>query len=435
MPDTRNYLDIPGGARLKGEVGISGSKNACLPIMAATLLTKGTCHLENVPRLSDVFTLAEVLRSLGGKVEWTGDNSLSIDTTNVSCLEPDPELVNKMRASILVLGPLFARFGQAMIPLPGGCSLGKRPIDLHLKGMECLGGTVVDHSDSITVRLLKGGRPKSATCSLNFPSVGATENIMMAAALADGTTVIENAAREPEINNLAEFISSMGAQIKGAGEETITIIGVPELHAADQKIIPDRIETATYLLAGAITGGTVTCVNARHDHLTAILDKLSQTGCRITTESSRITIEAPDVLRPTDIRTLPYPGFATDVQPQFMALMAKVPGDSLFVEKIFERRFLAADELKRMGADIRILENCALVSGGKKLTGCEVNAPDIRAAAAILIAGLWADGTTRIRSLVHLYRGYERPVQKLNGLGADIKESLPSKSSTSEIVS
>ena len=433
MTDTRNYLDISGGKRLNGEVRISGSKNACLPIMAATLLVKGTCHLENVPRLRDVFTLAEVLRSLGGKVEWTGDNSISIDSTQVSCLEPDPDLVNKMRASVLVMGPLFARFGQAMIPLPGGCSLGKRPIDLHLKGMECLGGTVVDHPESVTVRLHNGSRPKSATVKLDFPSVGATENIIMAAALADGTTVIENAAREPEIVDLADFIISMGAHIKGAGEETVTVIGVKELHPANHRVIPDRIETATYLLSGAITGGTVTAVNARHDHLTAVLDKLAETGCRITTESNRVTVEAPDVLRRCDIRTHPYPGFATDVQPQFMALMTKAAGDSIFVEKIFERRFLAADELKRMGAEIRIVDSCALVSGGTRLVGCEVNAPDIRAAAALLIGALWAEGTTRIRGLNHLYRGYERPVQKLSGLGAEITESEPAQQSTSGI--
>ncbi len=433
MPDTQYYLDINGGSRLKGEVRISGSKNACLPIMAATLLAKGTSHLENVPRLKDVFTLSNVLRSLGAKVEWTGDNSLAIDTTDVSCLEPDPDLVNKMRASVLVMGPLFARFGQAMIPLPGGCSLGKRPIDLHLKGMESLGGTVMDQPDCVTVKLKSGHRPKSATIKLDFPSVGATENIMMASALADGVTVIENAAREPEINDLADIISSMGAKVVGAGDETITIVGVNELRPANHRIIPDRIEAGTYLIAGAITAGKVTLLDVRPEHMTATIEQLALTGCKITTELDRITIEAPDVLRPADVRTQPYPGFPTDVQPQYMALMTRAAGESLFVEKIFERRLLVSDELKRMGADIRVIENCALVNGAKKLTGCEVTAPDIRAGAALLIAGLWAEGTTRLRGLEHFFRGYEYPVEKLAALGADIVETTPSKKLCSEV--
>jgi len=420
MPDTNDFLKIDGGKRLEGDVRISGSKNACLPILAATLCAKGVNHIENVPRLRDVFTLSKVLISLGARVKWTSDNSLEIDTTDISCLEPDPDLVKLMRASVLVMGPLFARFGQAMIPLPGGCSLGKRPIDLHLEGMRCLGGTVVENSDSVMVKLIKGTRPEGATIRLNFPSVGATENILMAGALADGITVIENAAREPEIIDLANFLIEMGANIIGAGDPTITIVGTDELRATSHRVIPDRIEAGTYLVATAITGGKATLHDVRPDHMTSPLSHLASTGCKITTEIDRITIDAPDVIRPSDIRTLPYPGFPTDIQPQYMALMSKAVGESLFVEKIFERRFLAANELKRLGADIRILENCALVNGGRKLTGCEVNAPDIRAAAALVIAGLWADGTTTMRGLEHLYRGYEKPVEKFKGLGADI---------------
>jgi len=442
MQDTGNHLDIQGGCRLKGEVRISGAKNACLPIMAATLLAKGASHIENVPRLKDVFTLADVLKSLGASVEWTGENSLAVDTAQVGCLEPDPDLVNKMRASVLVLGPLFARFGQALIPLPGGCSLGRRPIDLHLAGMESLGATVIENSDSVAVKLSRGRRPRGTNIRLGFPSVGATENILMAATLADGVTVIENAAREPEIADLADFLTLMGAKILGAGETAITVVGANELHPTAHRVIPDRIEAGTYLVAAAMTAGKVTLTDVRPDHLTATVDQLALTGCRLTTEMrsadfpvrmNTIAIEAPDVIRPADVRTLPYPGFPTDVQPQYMALMTRAPGESIFVEKIFERRFLAAGELKRMGADIRVLENCALVNGGRRLMGCEVNAPDIRAAAALLIAGLWAEGTTRLRGLEHLYRGYERPVEKLRALGAVIGESCPAAQKCSEV--
>ena len=433
MPDTGKHLTIEGGRRLSGEIGISGAKNSCLPILAATLLAKGSSHIENVPRLSDVFNMVEVLRSLGSTVEWTGSHSLAIDTTHVTCLEPDPILVQKMRASILVLGPLFARFGQAMIPLPGGCSLGKRPIDLHLHGMESLGGMVMENGEVITVRLKNGRRPVGTTIDLKFPSVGATENILMAAALADGTTILNNAAREPEIVDLASLLNKMGAKVIDAGESTIIIVGAAELRPASHRVIPDRIEAGTYIAAAAITGGKVTLTDVCTDHLSSVLQKLASTGCKITTEIDRVTIDAPDVLRPSDIRTLPYPGFPTDVQPQYMALMTRASGESIFVEKIFERRYLAVDELKRMGADIRVLDNCALVNGGFRLTGCEVTAPDIRAAAALLIAGLWADGSTRLKGLGHLYRGYEDPVGKLNALGARIAENSLVTDTTSGI--
>ncbi len=420
MADTEDHLDIEGGGRLEGEIRVSGSKNACLPIMAATLLACGESRLENVPRLRDVYTLADVLRSLGASVKWTGDHSLAIDTTNVSCLEPDRELVRKMRASVLVLGPLLARFGRALIPLPGGCSLGKRPIDLHLSGRVSLGATIQENKENVHVSLNSGKRPVGNTIRLRFPSVGATENIMMAAAMADGTTVIENAAREPEIVDLGDFLTGMGTQVVGAGESTVTIVGSSELRPARHRIIPDRIESATYLVATAMTAGKVTLKDCKPEHMTATLEQLTATGCRITTEMDRITIEAPDMLRPADCRTLPYPGFSTDVQPPYMALMTRASGESLFVEKIFERRFLVADELNRMGADIRVLENSAVVNGGRRLSGCEVNAPDIRAAAALMIAALWADGTTRIKGLAHLFRGYEDPIEKLIALGAKI---------------
>lgn len=423
MVDTQGYLDIEGGRRLDGEISISGAKNSCLPIMAATLLAAGESRLDNVPRLRDVFTLIDVLKSLGTSVEWTGDHSLSIDTTHVTSIEPNGDLVKNMRASVLVMGPLFARFGQALIHLPGGCSLGKRPIDLHLVGMESLGATVQENGESVTVTQLAGSRPIGTTIRLRFPSVGATENIMMAAALADGTTVIENAAREPEISDLADFLSKMGARVVGDGESAITVIGTPELRPARHKVIPDRIEAGTYLVAGAMSAGRVSLNSVRPDHMVATLEQLRTTGCKITTESDRITIEAPDVLRPVDCRTLPYPGFSTDMQPPYMTLMTRATGECLFVEKIFDRRFLVADELKKMGADIHVLDNCALVNGGHRLTGCEVNAPDIRAAAALMVASLWAEGTTRLRGLEHLYRGYENPVEKLRSLGATISEN------------
>jgi UDP-N-acetylglucosamine 1-carboxyvinyltransferase len=291
--------------------------------------------------------------------------------------------------------------------------------------MQGLGGAVQENCDSVSVALLSGTRPVAGNIALRFPSVGATENIMMAAALADGTTVIENSAREPEIIDLADFLNKMGAKVIGAGESTITVIGARELRPAKHRVIPDRIEAGTYLVAGAMTAGRVTLRDARPDQMTATLEQLSRTGCRITTEPDRVTIEAPDVIRPADCRTLPYPGFSTDIQPPFMALMTRAAGESLFVENIFDRRFLAADELCRMQADIRVLENCALVSGGRRLVGCEVNAPDIRAAAALITAGLWAEGTTRVRGLEHLYRGYEDPVEKLSALGARIGEKSP----------
>jgi UDP-N-acetylglucosamine 1-carboxyvinyltransferase len=423
MADTEAYVEIMGGPRLSGEIQISGSKNACLPIMAATLLSKGTSHISNVPRLKDVYTLSDVLRSLGASVDWTGEHSLVIDTSGVYRCEPDADLVRQMRASVLVMGPLVARFGHCRLHLPGGCSLGARPIDLHLAGMQKLGAQAEENDEMVAVSLIAGDRPIGTTVHLNFPSVGATENLLMAAALADGTTIIENAAREPEIVDLAEYLLAMGATIVGAGESTITIVGSRELRSANHTVIPDRIEAGTYLAAGAMTAGRVTLRDVRADHMASTLEYLRSTGCRITTEQNRITIEAPDVIRPVDVRTMPYPGFSTDLQPLCMTLMTKACGESLFVEKIFERRFLASEELKRMGADIRVLDNCALVTGGKKLKGAEVSAPDLRAAAGLIVAGLWADGKTRIRGLQHLYRGYEHPVEKLTSLGAIISEN------------
>ena len=422
MVENDSYMEVTGGFRLGGELYISGSKNSCLPIMAATLLATGTSHLENVPRLKDVSTLAKVLISLGAKVEWKSEHSLEIDTSNVASIEPEANLVRQMRASVLVMGPLLARLGRCRIALPGGCSLGKRPIDLHLEGLEKLGALIEENGEHVTLNLKKF-RLEGTTIKLRFPSVGATENIMMAATLAEGTTVIENAAMEPEIVDLATFLNSMGATVVGAGEPSITIVGTKELHPTTHKVIPDRIEAGTFLIAAAMTGGKVTLRDVRPDHLTSVIERLMLTGCKLVTEAERITIEAPDILRPVDIRTLPYPGFPTDLQPPFMTLMTKASGDSLFVEKIFERRFLVADELNRMGADIRVLENCALVHGGKKLKGCPVTAPDIRAAAALVIAGLWAEGVTQVRGLEHLYRGYEQFAEKLTTLGAIINKN------------
>jgi UDP-N-acetylglucosamine 1-carboxyvinyltransferase len=432
MSDTLDYLDIEGGRNLSGTIRVSGAKNSCLPIMAASLLTAGTSYIENVPRLRDVFTLIKVLESLNARVDWTGSDSLKIDTIDVNRYEPDISLVRQMRASVLVLGPLVARFGYAVMPSPGGCSLGTRPVDMHFDGMQSLGAIIEPNHEATVIRTDNASKLHGETIRLGFPSVGATENIMMAASLAVGTTTIENAAKEPEILDLAEFLLSMGAIITGAGEDKITITGVSELHPSKHKVIPDRVEAATYMIACGITAGNIKLTNVRPDHMTATLEILSASGCRITTEPETISVDAPDVIRPVDIRTLPYPGFSTDVQPPFMAMMTKASGESIFVEKIFERRLLVANELVRMGAEVRVVENCALVNGGRRLRGCEVNAPDIRAAAALVIGGLWADGRTRIRGLNHLYRGYEDIVSKLRSLGAMVEEGAAPVNSISE---
>lgn len=411
-------LQIIGGKSLSGEVVISGSKNASLPIMAATLLAKGDFTLTNIPNLADVQVFNALLEDLGCKTNFS-DSRCYIDTGSLCNIPLNPELIGKMRASVLVMGPLLARFKEVTIPLPGGCSLGPRPIDFHLEGLKKLGAKTVDLNGSIALTAVNGLH--GDMIELPFPSVGATENLMMAASLADGTTVIENCAREPEIVDLAEFLNSMGAEIGGAGTGTITIRGVNELNPVNYRVIPDRIETASYLLAGLITGGEITCLSASPWHLPVILDKLEESGCELTIDSEKIGIKSPSKPNSIGIKTTPFPGFATDVQPMIMAAMTVADGQSIFLDTIFQSRYNQVSELTKMGAEIEIKGRVAIVNGVENLHGCDVIAPDIRASMALVIAGLKAEGETHIKNLGHLIRGYENPVEKLSNLGADLR--------------
>lgn len=410
------HMEITGGRRLQGEVVISGAKNAALPIMAACLLVRGTVELSNVPDLDDVNTLSGLLSSLGARCSWYPDEKLVIDTTDVISHSPPSEYVSRMRASVLVMGPLLARYSHAIIPLPGGCKLGPRPIDIHLDGLTKLGCAFTVSGDTVHVNCDK---LTGTEIPLRFPSVGATENIMMAAALAKGETTIIGAAREPEITALADFLNILGARISGAGSDVVSIEGVSALSSGEFTIIPDRVECGTYLIAGANTGGEITCRRCNADHLTALLEALEGAGCRIEIDGSDIRLSAPPRVGGMDIRTLPYPGFSTDLQPQMMALNAGARGESIIVEKIFQQRFLVKDELMKMGAKIRQVENAALVIGQSELHGADVSSTDIRASAALICAALRAEGTTRVHNLEHLFRGYEDPLGKLSGLGAE----------------
>lgn len=408
---------ITGGERLKGRVGISGSKNAALPIMAATLLTNGVTTLSNIPRLKDVTTMARVLRTLGAKVEFR-ERELKIDTTNVDSFLAPYNLVKTMRASFLVFGPLLAKLGRARVSLPGGCAIGSRPVDLHLRGFEELGAEVSMGGGYTQV---KRDGLMGAEIYLDFPSVGATENLMMAATLAKGKTIIENAAKEPEIVDLANFLNKMGAKIKGAGTDTIEIIGIKELKGTDYSIIPDRIEAGTYMIASAITRGDVTLEGARLDHLEPLVTKLREIGVEVIENEGAIEIRAKRGIKAVDVKTLPYPGFPTDMQAQFMALMSITPGMSIITETVFENRFMHVSELARMGADIKIEGASAIVKGVKSLSGAPVMATDLRASAALILAGLVAKGKTEISRIYHLDRGYERIEEKLSNLGAKIE--------------
>ena len=408
---------VTGGARLEGKITISGAKNAVLPIIVASLLSSSKCRIQDVPRLADVSTISEVLEMLGAKVNFEG-NTLDIDSSNVNGFEAPYEYVRKMRASVLVMGPLLARLGRVKISMPGGCAIGTRPIDLHLKGMEALGARIsLDHGN-IEARAEK---LKGAKIYLDFPSVGATENIMMAATLAEGTTVIENAAEEPEIVDLANFLNSMGAIVKGAGTNVIRIEGVKSLGATTHTVIPDRIEAGSYLVAGAITGGNLLLENVIVDHLKPIISKLQECGTEIYEENNALRVIGKDILKSVDIKTLPYPGFPTDMQAQFMALMTKSAGTSLITETVFENRFMHADEFKRMGADIKIEGRSVVIEGVKNIYGCPVKATDLRAGAALVIAALVAEGDTEISCVHHIDRGYENIVSKLQSVGAKIR--------------
>ncbi len=408
---------ITGGHELNGTVTISGAKNATLPIMVATLLAAGKSTLRNVPDLRDVATLSKLLKVLGAKIEFR-KNVMTLDMAPVDKWEAPYELVKTMRASVYVLGPLVARFGQARVSLPGGCALGPRPVDLHIKGMQALGADVeIEHG----YIMAKAKRLKGARIHFDISSVGATGNVMMAATLAQGTTRIENAAREPDIVALAGFLKKMGARITGEGTDTIEIEGKENLSPAEESIIPDRIETGTIMAAAAITGGRVKIEGCIPEQVGAFTVKLKEAGVDVEEGGDFISIKAPGRVRSVDITTAPYPGFPTDLQAQMMALLSVAEGTGIITETIFPDRFNHAPELKRMGADIKVDKNVAVVTGVKKLSGAPVMATDLRASAALVIAGLVAEGETKISRVYHIDRGYELFEKKLSGLGAQIE--------------
>ena len=410
---------IKGGTPLNGEVMISGAKNAVLPLMAATLLTAEPCVIRRVPNLSDVHFMGQILASLGATVRFEGDE-LRLQAAKIKGVG-DYELIRKMRGSICILGPLLARTGKALVSMPGGCVIGARPIDLHLKGLKSLGAKIRIDSGYInaTVRKLKGAELfLGGRCG---PTVLGTANVMMAAVLAEGVTIIESAACEPEVIDLGNFLNAMGAKVCGAGSPTITITGVTSLHGAEHEVIPDRIETATFAVAAAATDGEVTLRGARPDHLHAVLDKLREAGVKVERSGPVLKISRGGRLKAVDITTLPYSGFPTDVQAQMMALMALTPGISIITERIFESRFMHVSELARLGADIAIEGPSAIVKGGKPLSGAPVMASDLRASAALVIAGLAARGTTEVSRVYHIDRGYENMDGKLRRLGARIE--------------
>lgn len=413
-------LIVNGGNRLVGAVKTSGAKNAVLPIIAASILGTTPSHLDEVPMLEDVHTISEVLKCLGLSVECSPEkNVLDIDSTEITSYEAPYELVRTMRASFLVMGPLLARIGKARISMPGGCAIGARPIDIHLKGFEALGVKIEQGHGYIEASAPEG--LKGTSIYFDFPSVGATENIMMAASLAEGTTILENAAEEPEIVDLANYLNKMGAKIRGAGTDTIRIEGVDKLHGADYTIIPDRIEAGTYMIAAAMTGGDVVVENVLPEHQKPLIAKLREAGAVVEEDIDKVRVIGKNPLKAVSIKTLPYPGFPTDMQAQMMAMMVIAEGRSKVTETVFENRFMHVVELNRMGAQISTEGRSAVIDGPCKLTGCDVRATDLRAGAAMILAGLVAEGTTRIGDLHHIDRGYENIVAKLKNLGADIE--------------
>ena len=413
-------LIVKGGNRLVGAVKTSGAKNAVLPIIAASILGTTPSHLDEVPMLEDVHTISEVLKCLGLAVECSPEkNVLDIDSTEITSYEAPYELVRTMRASFLVMGPLLARIGKARISMPGGCAIGARPIDIHLKGFEALGVKLEQGHGYIEASAPEG--LKGTSIYFDFPSVGATENIMMAASLAEGTTILENAAEEPEIVDLANYLNKMGAKIRGAGTDTIRIEGVEKLHGADYTIIPDRIEAGTYMIAAAMTGGDIVVENVLPEHQKPLIAKLREAGAVVEEDIDKVRVIGKNPLKAVSIKTLPYPGFPTDMQAQMMAMMVIAEGRSKVTETVFENRFMHVVELNRMGAQISTEGRSAVIDGPCKLTGCDVRATDLRAGAAMILAGLVAEGTTRIGDLHHIDRGYENIVAKLKNLGADIE--------------
>lgn len=409
-------LIIKGGQKLSGEVSVSGSKNAALPIFIATILAPGCHEISNVPFLRDINTTIKVLEQLGARVEGRG-NLVKIDTTDLNSFEATYDLVRTMRASVLVLGPLLARFGQARVSLPGGCAIGARPINLHLKGLAALGAEITLTHGYVEA---KAKRLKGARVNFDISTVGGTEQLLMAAVTAQGETILENAAREPEIVDLAEMLVKMGAKIDGAGTDTIRINGVDGLSPVSHAVMPDRIEAGTFMVAAAITGGDIRIQNMRLDHLDALTFKLQDAGVEISHKDGVVRVKGPKKIKNVNIKTRPYPGFPTDMQAQFMALMCLADGASVITENIFENRFMHVSELLRFGADIMVEGHSATVKGVKKLSGAPVMATDLRASASLILAALAADNTSEISRIYHLDRGYEFIEKKLAALGADV---------------
>ena len=418
MMQNSDRLLINGGCRLTGTVEIDGAKNSALSLMAACLLSGEISILENVPRLKDVYSMIEVIKTLGINVEWIDENTLSIDPDDFNNYEAPYELVKTMRASFLVMGPLLARLKKARISLPGGCAIGARPVDFHLKGFRELGAEISTEKGYIKaeVKNLKGSE-----IYLDFPSLGATENIMMAASLADGDTSIENAAKDPEVIELGNLLNKMGAEIHGLGSDIITIKGVKKLKGVRYRIIPDRIEAGTYMVAAAITGGNIKVKHINAYYLKSCIVKLEEAGLNVVTEEDSITVSNSNRIKSVDIKTMPFPGFPTDLQAQFMALMSIANGTSIITENVFENRFAHAGDLRRMGADIKIEGRNSIIKGVKKLSAAPVMASDLRGGAALVLAGLVAEGTTEISRIYHIDRGYVRLNEKLRSLGADIR--------------
>ncbi len=415
-------LLITGGNRLHGEVTVSGAKNAALPILCASLLAETPLHLSSVAALKDIDTTIKLLDTMGVKVTRNGDK-VSLDASEVASFEATYDMVKTMRASILVLGPLLARFGTARVSLPGGCAIGSRPVDLHIKGLQAMGAAIhITHGYIQASTLhLPNRRLQGARYYMDLVTVTGTENLMMAAALAEGTTVLENAAKEPEVVDLAEMLIKMGAKITGAGTDVITIIGVEKLNGTTHNVVCDRIEAGTYMVAAAMTGGEVKLLNARADLLDAVIEKLREAGAIVTSEADTITVKSDGKLKAVNIRTAPHPAFPTDMQAQFMALNTVATGVAKVTETIFENRFMHVQEMQRMGADISIDGNTALVKGVPYLDGATVMATDLRASASLVLAGLVARGDTVIERIYHLDRGYEYLEDKLNALGANVK--------------
>ncbi len=416
-------LAIQGGNRLNGEVRISGAKNAALPILCASLLCSDALQLGNVPELNDIATMRRLLEQMGVKVEANGSRMV-LSAANIGKLEAPYDMVKTMRAAILVLGPLLARFGEARVSLPGGCAIGSRPVDLHIKGLQAMGAEIhIEHGyiHAQVPRRNDGGRLKGARIFLDLVSVTGTENLMMAATLADGVTVLENAAREPEVVDLAHCLIAMGARIEGAGSDTISITGVESLHGASHRIMPDRIESGTFLVAAAAAGGNITLTDARADILENVLEKLQEAGATIRVAGDTISLQMNKRPLAVNVRTAPYPAFPTDMQAQFMAMNTIAEGSAMVVETIFENRFMHVQELRRLGAQIEVEGNTAVVKGCAQLEGATIMATDLRASACLVIAGLAAQGETIVDRIYHLDRGYEHIEAKLSALGAQIR--------------